>query len=322
MTEILEKCSDVIICDEDTEEDELTIKNHEYPADKDFSIPVKPIVSFGLITDIQYADHDNALNYLADKTRYYRNSINLVKEAVHHWHDNISENNFKFIIQLGDIIDGKSSKDRENALSLVLNELNSDFKMLIPDFKLYHIWGNHEFYNYKRNEIIHTELNSARLANPNVSQSANYYIIDLTNDIKIVCLDFYEFSALGYDEDNDVYKEAMSLLRKHNNNEELNSADGLRGHSRRFTKFNGALSKQQTSWLVQKLESFKESNKKVIITGHVPVHPQATGTPMCLAWNYREVLDLFNKFTKTILCYLCGHDHDGKNRLNIHSLMF
>ena len=312
MSEIVDK---KVFVEEDTEEDELTIQNHQYPADQDFSVPLnsKPIVSFGLITDIQYAEHDNAFNYLGDKMRYYRNSINLVKEAVKHWREKIDENkNFKFILQLGDIIDGKASADRENALKSVLNELNSDFRTQIPDFRVYHIWGNHEFYNFKRSEIVNTELNSAKHMNPTVSTSANYYKLDLTNDIEIICLDFYEFSALGFDEDDDVYKEAMSLLRKHNPNEDLNSADGLRGHGKRFTKFNGALSKQQMTWLADQLQILKEKNKKAIIVGHIPVHPQATTTPMCLAWNYRDVLEIFNKYAKTILAYLCGHDHDGK----------
>ena len=311
---------------EDTEEDEITIKNHQYPVDQDFSKPLnlKPIISFGLITDIQYADHDNGLNYAGDRTRHYRNSINLVKEAVRHWHEQINENNFKFIIQLGDIIDGKATKDRENALNLVLNELKSDFKTLVPDFQLYHIWGNHEFYNFKRSEILNTELNSARLLNPNrAAVNANYYKVDLTNDIKLICLDFYEFSALGYDEEDNVYKEAMDMLRKHNHNEDLNSANDLRGHGKRYTKFNGSLNQIQMDWLVEQLENLKETNKKVIVCGHLPVHPQATNSPMCLAWNYKEVLNIFNNYEKTILAYLCGHDHEGgyfRDKSNIHHL--
>jgi manganese-dependent ADP-ribose/CDP-alcohol diphosphatase len=312
---------------EDTEEDELTIKNHQYPANQDFSIPInsKPIISFGIITDIQYADIENGLNYVGDKTRYYRNSLNLVKESVQHWHENIADANFKFIIQLGDIIDGKSSKDREDALSLVLNELKSDFKTLIPDFSLYHIWGNHEFYCFKRDEILATELNSAKLSNPKVSSTANYYKLDLTDEIKLICLDFYENSALGYDETHDIYKDSLEMLRKHNPNEDLNSADGLRGHGKRFTKFNGSLSQNQFVWLQENLKFFKENNLKVIICGHLPVHPQATASPMCLAWNYKEVLDLFAQYEKTLLAYLCGHDHDGgyfRDKSNIHHLTF
>ena len=34
---------------------------------------IKPIVSFGLITDIQYADHDDRWNYSQTFMRHYRN---------------------------------------------------------------------------------------------------------------------------------------------------------------------------------------------------------------------------------------------------------
>jgi manganese-dependent ADP-ribose/CDP-alcohol diphosphatase len=286
----------------------------------------KPIVTFGLLTDIQYAEVENTLNYRKDRMRYYKNGINLIRQAVQYWHENMEENNFKFIIQLGDILDGKFVQNRENALSLVLNELNSDFKMLIPDFKLYHIWGNHEFYNYKRNELIHTELNSARLANPKVSKSANYYLIDLTNDIKIICLDFYEFSALGYDEDNDVYKEAISLLRKHNRNEDLNNNEGLKGFLKRFTALNAALNRKQMNWLVKELEILKKNKCKAIIIGHIPIHPMTSKNTFGLAWNYIELLDIFNRYSELILAYLSGHDHNGAfykcKKTNIHYLTF
>ena len=271
----------------------------------------KPIITFGVLTDVQYAEIENTLNYRKDRMRYYKNGINLIRQAVQYWHENIEENNFKFIIQLGDILDGKFVKDRENALNLVLNELNSDFKTLIPDFQLYHIWGNHEFYNYKRNEIINTELNSARLVNPSVSQNANYYKIDLTNDIKLICLDFYEFSALGYDEDNEVYKEAMSLLRSNNKNEDLNNNHGLIGFSRRFTALNGALDRKQIKWLIDELETLKATNSKAIIIGHIPIHPMTSPNTFGLAWNYQEILDIFYRYSEFVLAYLSGHDHNG-----------
>ena len=188
-----------------------------------------PICTFGLITDIQYADSDNALNYRKDKMRYYRNSLNLVREAVKTWHENLNENKFKFVIQLGDIIDGKAEPYHEKAVSAVLDELKSDFKNLIEDFNLFHIWGNHEFYNFKRKEIIQTELNSARLLNPRVCEAANYYLIDLTDDLKIICLDYYDFAAIGHEEDSDINKKAVNFLRQYNMNNDLNKNEGMVG---------------------------------------------------------------------------------------------
>jgi manganese-dependent ADP-ribose/CDP-alcohol diphosphatase len=282
----------------------------------------KPIVSFGLISDVQYADHGNSLNYRKDRIRYYRNSINLVKEAVSVWHKNIIEDNFKFIIQLGDLIDGKCANYKTNALNLLLKELKSDFNEIIPDFRMFHVWGNHEFHNFKRYELVNTELNSARLWNNEVSSNANYYTVEVTNEIKLIVLDFYEFSTLGYDEDNEIFKQAMELLKKYNPiHKDLYNNEGLEGNDKRFIRINGGLHRKQLSWLKNELEILQNQNKKAIICGHQPIHPNATLIPGCLAWNYQEILDLINSFDKIVLLYFAGHDHYGHFHYSTNNIL-
>jgi manganese-dependent ADP-ribose/CDP-alcohol diphosphatase len=39
----------------------------------------KPIYSFGVIADVQYADMDDALNFKKDRLRRYRNSLQILK---------------------------------------------------------------------------------------------------------------------------------------------------------------------------------------------------------------------------------------------------
>ena len=281
----------------------------------------KPTISFGLITDIQYADEDDALNYRKDKLRYYRNSLNLVKEAVQKWHESLEDHRFKFIIQLGDIIDGRAAPYREKALKSVLDQLESDFKFHIPDFNLYHIWGNHEFYNYNRSEILNTVLNSAKLFN--ASANVNYYVIQLTEKLKLICLDFYAFSAIGHEQTSEVYKEAVNMLGKYNNNKDLNKNEGLDGLEKRFNALNGTLGKDQMKWFEDELIHLIDSNNKAIVCGHIPIHLKAT-TTTGMAWNYEEMLDLFKKYSKCILAYICGHEHSGGyfycEETNIHHL--
>lgn len=57
----------------------------------------EPCVTFGLLTDIQHADVEDGINYV--NTRYYRNSLNLIRDATEEWK---RMPNFKFIIQLGE----------------------------------------------------------------------------------------------------------------------------------------------------------------------------------------------------------------------------
>lgn len=84
----------------------------------------KPLFSFGLIADIQYADTDPA------GTRYYRESSGKLKEAL----DSMKYDSAEFIINLGDIID-------------------RDFVSFKPVLKIiddsglpvHHITGNHDY---------------------------------------------------------------------------------------------------------------------------------------------------------------------------------
>jgi manganese-dependent ADP-ribose/CDP-alcohol diphosphatase len=275
-----------------------------------------PIVSFGILSDVQYADTDDDFNYAKDRLRYYRNSRNLVREAVNYWSLLPNDVNFQFILQLGDLIDGKCKK--ESKQNEALNQILSEFK----DFKVYHCWGNHEFYNFNRAEIVHTPLNTAKLFD-NQSNGANYYAMDLTDRLRLICLDSYDFSMLGYADNHETYIQAHKYLTQHNKNEDLNSADNLRGHAKRFSKINGSVSDTQLKWLKNQLIKCKESNLKAIVCGHIPIHPQACDTTMCLAWNYKDVLDLLWLYGNLVVAYLCGHDHAGgyfRDKCNIHHL--
>ena len=268
----------------------------------------EPNTVFCLLTDVQYANVDDGTSYDKSRARYYRNSLNLVKEAVKNW-KNIP--NAKFLIQLGDLIDGKSKNinDSMPAMNLVLSELNRLFENdknpneSIP--KLLHIWGNHEFYNFKRDELVLTELNTAKYLNPSVQAKANYYTFSVNDKLKLICLDFYDFSCLGYDEASDEYKKAFDYLTSHNKNADLDLVDGLTGNHARFSLMNGSISLQQTTWLKEELTNCLTNNQVAIVCGHLPIHPKSCD-PSCLAWNYKELLDIIWSFEKTVIAYFAG----------------
>ena len=103
-------------------------------------------------------------------------------------------------------------------------------------------------------------------------------------------MDFYEFSTLGYDEDHEIYKEAIRFLKKYNPNTEI-PYKGTIAPNERFVRINGGLHRKQLSWLKNELRILQKENKKAIISGHQPIHPNATLIPGCLAWNFQEILD-------------------------------
>ncbi|CAM2725538.1 unnamed protein product [Rotaria socialis] len=283
------------------------------------STDLKPIVSFGLITDIHYANQDDRWNYSKTFLRRYRNSLNLVDQACNYWLNGIHP--ISFIIQLGDIIDG----------SCQTNETSTDdLKLILKQFRdfspIYHIWGNHELYNFTRNELLNGPLCS--FDTKNISPG-HYGTLLVCPNLRIIAIDTYELSLLGIDKNNENYIKAMNLLKEYNKNENVNDPTGLDGYQQRFIKLNGALTHKQLLWLKEELMKAKHLHEKVIIffsssytPGHIPIHPKA-GDELALLWNYEDILDILWTVDNTVLAYIAGHSHEGAyfyDEKNIHHL--
>ena len=225
----------------------------------------QPIISFGLIADIQYADNDDRWNFTKTSLRRYRNALQLVDEACQYWLN--KSPSISFILQLGDIIDGVSFTNQTSIKDL--NSVLETFAKHFPTVPIYHLWGNHELYNFSRADLLNGPLCSFDTKD---IFPGHYGTITVCPNLRIIALDTYEFSALGVEETSEVYIQAIELLRKHNQNETLNSPTGLRGHQRRFVQFNGGLSSKQLDWLKTQLTDSKSRNEKVIVTGnHLPL---------------------------------------------------
>lgn len=260
-----------------------------------------PLFTFGVIADIQYADIDDGLNFTQTRKRFYRSSLTLLRNAVKSW----GESGPDFILQLGDIIDGfnKDHEASDRALDTVLGEFGPT--------EVHHVWGNHEFYNFSRTDLLRSRLNSTLRSERslNVAGGEVYaYSFSPGPGFTVVILDGYDVSLLGREETSDRYQDSLSLIRQHNDNEDLNCpvSEGLKV---RYTMFNGGFSQVQLDWLSSLLTSADENAEKVIIVCHLPVHPLST-FPICLAWNYDELLSVLRSH-RSVVCFMAGHDHDG-----------
>lgn len=185
----------------------------------------RPEFTFGIIADVQYADIDDGLNYSKTRTRYYRNSLNLLRSAIQGWKEERVIPSF--ILQLGDIIDGYNNKHGASgrALKTVVNEFESSL------VKVHHVWGNHEFYNFNRNALFASEINSARKAEPGsglIDDDIYAYHFSPAPKFRFVVLDAYDTSVVGRDPTNEKYNQAMKILQEHNQNEDLNHPPSIR----------------------------------------------------------------------------------------------
>ena len=96
--------------------------------DNDNSIP--PLFSFGLISDIQYVDADDATNFAGTTQRFYRHSFNTYKEALKYWQNEVKPLP-KCALVLGDILDGKTAQMRY-VIPLYIHLTANLFPLLLP----------------------------------------------------------------------------------------------------------------------------------------------------------------------------------------------
>ncbi|CAL8306571.1 unnamed protein product [Boreogadus saida] len=273
------------------------------------SCPIEdaPLFTFGVIADIQYADIDDGFNYTRTKRRYYRSSLQLLMNARESWSRSAVKPSF--ILQLGDIIDGfnKQHDSSDQALDTVMRELST------CPAQVHHVWGNHEFYNFSRDTLMKSKLNSSPPCDsggggPDTGDIYAYHF-NPTPKFKIVVLDAYDVSVLGRTVSSVQYNNALNILKEHNSNEDLNHPPAEEGIKRKFVKFNGGFSRDQLNWLDGVLSLSDKNEERVLIVSHLPVHPLST-EPICLAWNSEDVLALIGAHG-CVVCFMAGHDHNG-----------
>uniref|UniRef100_G3VJR4 ADP-ribose/CDP-alcohol diphosphatase, manganese dependent n=1 Tax=Sarcophilus harrisii TaxID=9305 RepID=G3VJR4_SARHA len=223
----------------------------------------EPCFSFGVISDIQYADLEDGYNFLRTKMRYYRYSLRHLQGAIEEWNE--ESNHLFFVLQLGDIIDGFNAqyKASEESLKNVLKEFK---KLRAP---VHHTWGNHEFYNFSRHYLRNSKLNTKFLGDqiahcPETIPSENYYAYHFVPfpKFRFILLDAYDLSVLGIDQSSPKYQDCMKMLKEKNPNKELNSPQGL--SEPQFVQYNGGFSQDQLNWFNAVL-TFSDTNQEKVM---------------------------------------------------------
>ena len=147
------------------------------------------------------------------------------------------------------------------ALDRVLEELQN-FQGTV-----HHTWGNHEFYNFTRLELLRGPLNSAPITHDAQPRTTSYYAFSPHSKFLFVMLDTFTKAMCGYSETDAEYIESKTFLQSKNRNADLNSPVGLEGVDRRFCMFNGGVDEGQLSWLAETLSAAEKQGQKVIISG-------------------------------------------------------
>lgn len=254
------------------------------------------LFTFGAIADVQYADIDDKYNFDRTQLRQYRGALNVLSRAMDEWCS--SDGRVSFIVNLGDTIDQHNDGlgQSEDACTKVLQEFS---RLPVP---LLTAVGNHELYNFTRDEIT-------SIFGP------AYYSFEPseTKAWKILVLDSYDINCIDTKEKDETKEEAFEYLAKHNPNDVrsygVNWSTGLEGFGRRFMPYNGALSNKQLEWMKTELEEAEKEGKLVVVCAHLPVAPGCVSSS-ALTWNYDEVLEILDRH-ENIIAYFSGHSHEG-----------
>lgn len=275
----------------------------------------QPLLSIGVVADIQHAPVPDGASF-SGTPRYYKYALEVAGVAAKHF----QEAKVDLLVNLGDIIDGKcaltsdtidmNEDERENivgkvAMKNVINALNA-----YKNGPIIHTYGNHELYNLSREDI------GKMLCIPFVQETkadlVGYRSI-VKNQVRFIVLDTYDVAIMGRCPDkSEKRKQAERILAQNNPNfpENENSPENMTGLQKRFVAFNGGIGATQLSWLRSTLQEAEKNGELVIILSHQPIHPQSS-SPVCLIWNYEEVLDILREFESTVIASFSGHAHRG-----------
>lgn len=339
----------------------------------------RPVVSLGIVADVQYGDIDDTVTY--GRNRYYRGSLDCLRRVcleLRELHEKRTRAHEFSLLNLGDLLEGfrvKCVQTKEENVSMLLKEIESHLPAQTP---MYHVYGNHELYGLLRTRLQESPLNTAKwIGQPKKQQQiiikeeeakesdekkeekqqneardhSNFYFVDLTSRVRLVCLDLYDQSPCGYEKEDTRYLEAMQRIKemrktcdqlkeleekevKIKKYVKIDSNDStVSRYYERFAPHGGAAGPKQLEWLREQLVECRQTKKRIVMAGHIPLRTECAN--IHVAWNAREILHLIRQETtenskisddgtkgnRIVLAYLGGHNHYGGyfvDELNIH----
>ena len=197
-----------------------------------------------------------------------------------------------------------------------------------------HTYGNHELYNVNRDMLgrilnipfvrescgdlvgyysYQVDPSIIQNTHKNTFHQPSLHHSDDFQPYRFIVIDSYDIAIMKRcSESSTKRKKAESILTEKNPNfpTRENSPDGLTGVHRRFVAFNGAIDTPQLTWLRTTLQEAKENNERVIILSHQPILP-GSSSPMCLIWNYHDVLAILREYSTIVAAAFAGHAHKG-----------
>ncbi len=232
-------------------------------------------VSFGLITDCQYVNHEDETytipaNVPMTYNCTYRDSPRKLQDAIRFF----NTRKLDFIVHLGDFI------DRDVRDIKILNNVTD--QSIAP---LWHVLGNHE-YKDKTHAIEHVvDL---------YQMPARYYTKEVGN-YKFIIIDSSEEGVIAHQEDTPAWDQGVKLIQAMQD-------EGLpNAHP-----WNGGIGNKQLRWVESQIQDAESKGQYTILFSHHPIFPPG---PLNML-NDIQFLSMINKY-KSVKGFFNGHNHLG-----------
>lgn len=150
----------------------------------------KPVLRFGMITDVHYADREPA------GKRFYRQSLSKVKEAI----DRMNAEKLDFVIELGDFKDQDEKPDEPMTLKY-LTDIESVFRKF--NGPTYHVLGNHDMDGISKQQFLE------RVVNTGIPKDKSYYSFDQKGFHFVVLDGNFTKDGKAYDHGNFSWEDAF-----------------------------------------------------------------------------------------------------------------
>lgn len=280
------------------------------------------LLRFGMMADLHYMDADNAPNFSGTKIRRFRQSLTMLKSATLLF--NSKKTHFNML--LGDVIDGaaKGKGILRDAVSAVMQVESKS------SARWFHTLGNHEYYNFSREEIrcgaflvpdtASDGFNRSSSVSPSGSGPTLYYSFCPRPGFRCIVLDGYEMSTIG-SLTSELKAKAEALLCAKNHAYSVGDSDWfatLSVENWRYVPFNGGVSAGQIEWMETELREAVSLGEKCIVFCHMPLIGKAASEKN-VVWNCEEVLDALHRssrmdgddYRSAVVAVVSGHAHDG-----------
>jgi len=278
--------------------------------------PSAPLFSFGLISDIQYADINPASNFGGGEHREYRASVSAAEEVVAHW--SAGERPLSFIAQLGDLIDGQNAGGYGQGLEMDTPQSEEAVERVLSIWDqcptpVYHAVGNHELYNFTW-EGLRARFNQRRgVCKHQIATDEFYFSFSPSPGWRVVFLNSYEENVICPTSE-ESFARVDQLLREMNPNygkqAPFNFFEGLSRERYRFVPFNGGFGARQLSWLEAELTEAQARGERALIASHLPIFGDAASVRN-VAFDADEALEITARFAPHVALYMAGHRHGG-----------